>query len=369
LGVAFALSSVPFFLSSYSLMPIIEYTPGLFDELQGMVGRVPANMNLSHRPFVDYYYATRPWCKLYLYVSDSGKVVGTLGRELLGFEHQCEGEIREISIRIGSNWFSLHPGVGGELTKFSAAANPNSFGMTLVVSRKALTVLQHYGWVPVPGVRGYFLNGPCALYPGKAWWKRGTNATIRLLGGKSISKFAGRIAADVRERLSVCEESSYSKDLLPRRSSFSFRFAPTVEYLDWRYNLSLTFVRYRLFRILGRGGTIGYVILNEAENHIMVAQCDGEDATALAYGILMAVVEAGSKDERPRTVFLSCCHAEMGRVFEQFGFRMKPWGGELPFAFRKVPPQLDVSATGTAQWLVNYDWCDNGLQAPFLDQA
>ncbi|HTA50128.1 MAG TPA: hypothetical protein VK930_11785 [Verrucomicrobiae bacterium] len=64
-------------------MPIIEYTPEHFDDLQEMVERVPANMNLSHRPFVDYYYATRPWCKLYLYVSDSGKVVGTLGRELL----------------------------------------------------------------------------------------------------------------------------------------------------------------------------------------------------------------------------------------------------------------------------------------------
>jgi hypothetical protein len=157
--------------------------------------------------------------------------------------------------------------------------------------------------------------------------------------------------------------------LLPRRSPFIFRFAPTVEYLDWRYNLSLTFVRYRLFRILGRGGTIGYVILNEAQNHIMVAQCDGEDATALAHGILMAVVEASRKDERPRTVFLSCCHTEMQRVFEQFGFRMELWGSELPFAFRTVPPQLDVSAAGTAQWLVNYDWCDNGLQAPFLDQG
>jgi hypothetical protein len=349
-------------------MPIIEYTPELFDDLQEMVECVPANMNLNHRPFVDYYYATRPWCKLYLYVSDSGKVLGTLGRELLRFEHQCEGEVREVRIRIGSNWFSLQSGVGGELTKFSAAANPNSFGMTLMASRKALTVLAHYGWVPIPGVRGYFLNGPCSLYPGKSWWKRTMNATIRLLGGTSISKFARRIAAEVSERISVREESSYSEDLLPRRSPFVFRFAPSVEYLGWRYNLSLTFVRYRLFRILAGGGTIGYVILNEARNHIMVAQCDGEEATALAYGILMAVVEAGSKDERPRTVFLSCCHAEMRRVFEQFGFRTKPWGGDLPFAFRTIPPQLDVSA-GTAKWLVNYDWCDNGLQAPFLDQG
>jgi hypothetical protein len=62
-------------------MPIIEYTPGLFDDLPEMVARVPANMNRSHRPFVEYYYATRSGCKLHLYVSDSGKVVETLGRE------------------------------------------------------------------------------------------------------------------------------------------------------------------------------------------------------------------------------------------------------------------------------------------------
>ena len=36
-------------------MPIVEYTPGRFDDLQELVARVPGNMNLSHRPFVDYY--------------------------------------------------------------------------------------------------------------------------------------------------------------------------------------------------------------------------------------------------------------------------------------------------------------------------
>jgi len=87
-------------------MAIVEYTPELFGELQEMVSRVPANMNLAHRPFVDYYYASRSWCKLYLFLSDSGRVLGTLGRELLSFEH----ESREITIRIGSNWFSPHPG-------------------------------------------------------------------------------------------------------------------------------------------------------------------------------------------------------------------------------------------------------------------
>jgi hypothetical protein len=192
------------------------------------------------------------------------------------------------------------------------------------------------------------------------------NAACRF-AGKPIAAFADRIPADLRAQIKICEESSYSEDLLPRKSSFVFRFAPTLEYLSWRYNLALSFVRYRLFRIVRHGATRGYVILNEAPNHIMVAQCDGEDATDLAYGILLSVLEAGRKDQRPRAVFVCCCHQQMRRIFEDFGFRAKPWRGDLPFAFRNVPPQLDLFRTD--KWLVNYDWCDNGLQAPFLDQV
>lgn len=340
-------------------MAIVEYTPELFDDLKQMVSRVSGNMNLAHRPFVDYYYASRSWCKLYLYLSDSGRVMGTLGRELLRFEY----ESREITIKIGSNWYSLEPGVGGQLTKFSAQANPNSFGMTLMASRKALKVLQHYGWVPLPGIMGYFLNG-CSLYP-RTWWKRAANSIIRQFAGKTIPSLISRIPPDVSARITICEEHCYSPDLLPRRSPFKFRFAPTVEYLNWRYNLSLSFVRYRLFRILVAGTSLGYVIINESPQQIMVAQCDGEDANALAYGILLAILQVGGKDQSPRTVFLSCSHLEMRRVFEQFGF--KPWlRGDLPFAFRTLPPNLDPALS--CKWLVNYDWSDNGLQAPFLDQ-
>jgi hypothetical protein len=341
-------------------MAIVQYIPELFEDLQEMVARVPANMNLAHRPFVDYYYASRSWCKLYLFLSDSGRVLGTLGRELLRFEHLS----REITIRIGSNWYSLQPGVGGQLTRFSAQANPNSFGMMFMASRKALRVLRHYGWVPIRGVRRFFLNGPCSLYPGKSWWKRRANSIIRQLAGKRISSFAPRIPHDIVAGITVCEERSYSQDLLPRRSPFSFHFAPTIEYLSWRYNLSLSFVHYRLFRILAGGTTIGYVIINESPEKMIVAQCDGDEATSLAYGILASVLQVGGNDRSPRTVFLGCCHPDMRRVFEQFGFRP---GAELPFAFRTLPPQLDPCA-GTSKWLINYDWADNGLQAPFLDQ-
>jgi hypothetical protein len=325
-----------------------------------MVSRLPGPMNLAHRPFVDHYYASRSWSRLYLHLSESGRVLGTLGRELVRFEYKG----REITMRNGSNWFSVERGVGGELLKYSARVNSDSCGFMMVASPEAVKVFHHYGWVPVPGVLGYFLNG-CSLYPWDSWWKAAANSIVRQFGRNRLSSLASRIESNSRAGITVCEEHLYSPGLLPRRSPFNLRFAPSIEYLDWRYNLTLSFVRYRLFRILAGCTSIGYVILNESPQQIIVAQCDGEDAVALAYGILLALAQAGGKDRKPRTMFLSCCNADMRRVFEQFGFRA--WlRADLPCAFHSLPPDFDL--TGTSKWLMNYDWADNGLQGPFLDQ-
>lgn len=342
-------------------MPIVEYTSDYFDALQELVARVPRLMNLAHRPFVDYYYASRSWCKLYLSLSESGEIVATLGRELRRFEYNSS----EITIRTGSNWFSVHPGAGRQLSRYSAMSNPNTYGMVLTASPVAINALRHMNWVGIPGVAGYFLNG-CSLRPWNSWWKSAANLLVRQCAGKRISKFGSRIPAEAVSRVSIQEEFAYTADLLPQRTPFSFRFAPSLEYLDWRYNLSLSFVHYRLFRILAEGMTIGYVILNDSPEQMIVAQCDAEDATLLSYGILLAILEAGREDRSPRTVFLSCCHSEMQPIFEKFGFRT--WLREdLPFGFLTLPPQLDRDPD-ISGWLVNYDWSDNGLQAPFLDQ-
>lgn len=342
-------------------MPIVEYTPDLFPDLQEMVSRLPVSVNLAHRPFVDYYYATRSWSKLYLYLSESGRVLGSLGRECMPFEHKGH----EITMRNGSNWFSLQRGVGGELLKFSGRGSPNSIGFMLLASQEAVNVFRHYGWIQVPGIMGFFLNG-CSLYPWDCWWKAAANSAVRRFSRNKLSSFTSRIQSNGNAGLTVTEEYSYSADLLPGHSPFGFRFAPTVEYLDWRYNLSLSFVRYRLFRISSGSESIGYVILNESPQQIIVAQCDAKDAIALAYGILLAIAKVGSKDRKLRTMFLSCCHSEMRRVFEHFGFHA--WlRSDLPCAFHGLTADFDLAET--SKWLMNYDWSDNGLQGPFLDQA
>jgi hypothetical protein len=183
---------------------------------------------------------------------------------------------------------------------------------------------------------------------------------------RRISSFASRIPSQVSAEITVREEACYTPDLLPARSPFLFRFAPTAEYLSWRYNLSLPYIRYRLFRIIARGATVGYAILRDSPEGIIVAQCDGEDARALGYGVLMSILELGHTDRRPRTVFLACCHSEMKKIFREFGFHEQ--GGDLPFAFRMHPPELDLSP-GASHWLVNFDWGDNGVRQPFLEQG
>ena len=52
------------------LMPIVEYTPDRFHDVKTMALKFHAQINLADRAFVDYYYATRGWCRLYLYFSD-----------------------------------------------------------------------------------------------------------------------------------------------------------------------------------------------------------------------------------------------------------------------------------------------------------
>lgn len=345
-------------------MPIVEYTPQLFDDLKQFVARLIKPVNLVHRPFVDYYYTDNRWCKLFLYYSDSGDILGTLGRELMRFEYKS----REILIRFGTNWYSLLRGVGTELGKYSVASAPESIGLMFTGSDDTLAILHHRGWTFIPGIRGYFLNNPYPIYGGDSFLRKRAKSFIRTMRRKSIPTFASRIPSEMVSGLTVCEESSYSADVLPSRSSFVFRFAPTVDYLKWRYNLSLSFARYRLFRLMKGGASAGYVIFNDSPDCLIMAQCDGEEAATLAYGILLSILDIGRSDRQPRTVFLASCHPGMQHVFEQFGFRLPRKEGDMPFAFRNLPAEFDKTPANSS-WLINFDWGDNALRLPFLDQA
>lgn len=341
-------------------MPIIEYTPQLLEVLRRSAHRMAPSLGLVHRSFVDYYYASRDWCKLYLFLAEDGSVLGTIGVDRMRFEYKS----REITIGCGSNWYSLRPGVGALLFMYWLKSCP--FGLVFTGSEDNLRIIRQQKWAFFPGIKGYLLNNPYRVYPGEAWWRKTAKWILRRTQRGTIPQYASRIPPETFAEISVREEHSYTQDLLPRRSPFSFRFAPSLDYLSWRYSTSLSFVRYRLFRVLARDTTIGYVIINESLEQLIVGQCDGEDATALAYGVLLSILQVALEDEKPRAVFLTCCHREMQRVYERFGFRAQR--GDQPFALGSRRGKIDLSSD-TSSWLINYDWGDNGLRAPFRDQS
>jgi hypothetical protein len=173
------------------------------------------------------------------------------------------------------------------------------------------------------------------------------------------------MAGTIPATLSTREERDYTQDLLPRRSPFRFRFAPSPAYLTWRYNTSLSFVRYRLFRILEHQCTVGYVVLNDSPQRILVAQCDGEDAETLAYGVLLSVLQATHGDRELRPVSLVSSHPRMQAIYERFGFRRHRRDRSFALGLRGGKLQVDPD---TSNWHVNHDWGDEGLFGPFLDQ-
>jgi len=56
---------------------MIEYSPEHFDALQTVAKCIGAHCNLGHRPFVDYYYASSDWCKLFMILADDGSAIAT----------------------------------------------------------------------------------------------------------------------------------------------------------------------------------------------------------------------------------------------------------------------------------------------------
>jgi len=180
----------------------------------------------------------------------------------------------------------------------------------------------------------------------------------------SVASCLARIPASAYAGISLKEETVFTSDLLPIRSPFALRLAPSVEYLNWRYHTGLSFVKYRLFRILRQGDTVGYVVINDGPR-LLVAQCDCDESVTLAYAALLALNEVSRNDRKPRHILLTSCHAAMQPIFAQFGLQAAK--RERPLAFLNLNRHTDVSMD-TSQWLINFDWGDNGMRAPFLDQ-
>jgi hypothetical protein len=339
---------------------IVEYRPEHFELVRSAAERMGVEA-LSHRPFVDHYYTAGQWCRLYLAMVDEATLGATIGFELMPFEYQG----RPLTLGLGTNFHSLEPGSGGHL--FMQWIKRCEVGFVFGGTADTHRILGHQKWTYFQGVRTYYLNPT---------YRREENDTaLRVLAKWTARRLTPRV--DLRRRvrqigedggagIAVREEREYDASLLPDRSPFTLRFAPSVEYLRWRYDTRLSFVRYRPFRILASGSTAGYVILNDAPDRLIVAQCDARDPAILARGVLLALAEAAREDRRPREMMLTCSHAGMQRLFEQFGLvTNRRWDRSFVLGLNRTKIQISPDTSG---WLVNFDWGDNGLRAPFLDQ-
>jgi len=339
-------------------MRLIEYSPALFPHLRQAAELMSGVLSLRHQSFVDYYYATSDWCKLHMVVDGSEAVLGTIGVDKMRF--QCGST--ELTLGFGSNFHSLKPGLGGYL--FAKWIKSCDGGLVFGGSDDTHAILKGHGGALVKPVSVYYMNRPYGEGAEGSWLRAGARWLLKRSLHKSISKHRSRIDAKALEEISVLEEQTYSEDLLPRTSPFSFRFAPRLDYLSWRYNPRLSFVRYRIFRIMRRALTEGYVVLNDSPERLIVAHCDGEDPRSLAYGVLLSLMEASAEERRPRPILLTSCHPEMQTIYESIGFKSERERRPLALASVAAAPGL---LTDTSSWLVNFDWGDNGLRAPFLD--
>jgi hypothetical protein len=340
-------------------MPLVPYTPDAFDSLRVAAQRLRVK-SLAHRPFVDYYYTQNPWCDLCLLRDEDGSVSGTIGVDRMPF---AAGE-RSLTLGFASNYHAARPGSGGYLYLHWMKAAP--FGLVFGGSEDTHRILRGQRWTYFPGVRTYALNATPYEGPGEPSWRRWAKRLLARFRRVDLGGLVRQVPREVRARLSVQEEKRFTEDMLPHTSPFSFRFAPCLDYLRWRYPTRVSFVRYRLFRVLTGGRSTGYVVLNESPDRLLVAQCDGEEARTLAWAVLLSLAQASERDTRHREVALTCSHAEMRQVYQHVGFR--PRGADRPFAIGSRQGPVDLPPD-TSRWLINFDWGDNGLRAPFLDQS
>jgi len=335
---------------------IVPYTPDRFSLVAGVAATAPGARSLGHRPFVDYYYATRDWCRLYLAIDRDERVAAVMGLEQLRFEYRG----RPMVLGCASNFVALRAGAGGPL--FLHWVRSSEYACVFGGSPDTHRIVQSQRWTYFHGIRVLRLNRPLLARPGEAPWRAAAKTLLRAVRpGVDIA----RRAAGAPGEVTVVEEAAIGPDMVPASTGFAFRLAPTVEYLNWRYDPALSFVRYRLYRIV-RDGTRGYVIVNERPDRIMVAQADADDPGTLAAGILAAVGCVAASGRRRREVVLSCAHPRMTATFRDVGFRAD--SEERPLAIGSVRRPVDL-APDTSAWLINLDWIDNGLRAPFLDQA
>ncbi|MHC4877994.1 MAG: hypothetical protein ACYTGL_16175 [Planctomycetota bacterium] len=342
-------------------MKIIEYQSGDRHTLRQLCEQLPPVHGLRYADFVDHYYASSEYCRLHVMLDDSERCVGCVGVEKMPFETP----VGAVTVGFGSNYHAFESGAGGIL--FLHWVRQCGLGLNFGGSPDAQRIIDHQKWTRFSGIDTLHLNAAYAQSPGDSFWKR---TAKHVLASSPLKRRIDRQAAEVLRSLSgqtkAIPEQRATDDLLSFESPFDVRFAPDPEYLNWRYATDLSFARYHLLRIVENGESVGYVILNEQPNRVLIAHADASSPELLARGIIAALGTVCRGRLSGTGVVATTSHPLLKQALLDFGFRPRRNGRGLAIGgLGKRPP----FPADTSNWLINEDWGDNGLRAPFLGRA
>lgn len=340
-------------------MSLVRYTPEYAGLLRQSVAAVDPTSALSHAPFVNYYYCSRDDCNLSLLISADGKLSGTIGVEHIRFRYHQQ----QIALGFASNYYAMERAAGALL--FKTWLNQSAVAMVFGGSEHTHRILTSQKWTYFHGIRTLSLNPRRTPHQKESGARRAAKTALNWIRPR-LSKFANRIPRGSEHGVTVKELKEYQDSIFQFNSCFELRIEPDIEYIRWRFNPTLGFVRYRIFRILHLGGTAGYVILNDHPDRLIVAQADGTEPDVVAYGVMLSLMAASRDDSAAREAVLTCAHPAMIGLYRSMGFKSSPL--ERPFALDPRNRHLGMGNLDLSKSSINFDLGDNGLRTPFLDQ-
>ena len=342
-------------------MQINQYTSGDHSTLSRLCAELPEYHNLCYPEFVDYYYASTDWCRLWLMQDDDEKVFGVVGVEKIPFTTP-DGP---TSLGFGSNFYAFQSGAGAFL--FLHWARECDFGIQFGGSADAKRLVDHQKWTRLSGIQTLQINAAWAEPPGESGWRLMAKRLLRHSPLRTrIDHRVGEMLRRGGHRVEAVPERNFTADMLSFESSYAVRFTPDAEYLNWRYATDLEFVRYRIFRLTQNGESCGFVVLNEQPHRVLVAHADATDSLTLSQGIFAALAQVCAGAMRGCGVLaVSSCPVVQAALIAA-GFKARSKSRDIAIGGLRKQPGF---TSDTSQWLINFDWGDNGLRAPFLGQS
>lgn len=334
-------------------MKLVTYSAELQGALISGLDRAGLDAPLLRiQSYVKHYYLSYPGCRLTVLVDAHGEIAATLGSE-------------HVKLRVGRQTFdavvmtstySLQPGAFALL--FFQWMKSAELG--LVFAGNALLdnlLARQKRWVAVRGLSTYWLNWGYPAQPDDPSWKKLLKPMVRWIKRSDASSFVRRLRAHAPTGLTLREVSRFDDGMTQRGGTFGLRLEPDSAFLNWRFDTTLDYVRYRIFCMELGGRTCGYVVIAEWPHCLVVSHGDAQDAQTLACAILLAIARINQGANRYRKVLLSCMHTGMLPLLRRFGFEPAP--RETPFYMAAFGDRGAAAASGD-DWIVNLDLGDTG---------